>query len=369
MPWSPGRAARHAGGGIQRRRSRRAGSPRLRSSGASTATSGSTSCSSATAAGPRRPVPGRLDPDPLDRPDHRHDHHDPDPTRPVDRGGRRVSAERQDQRGLRGGHASRAGSSDGAGDLMAEVLSEVTGLEIEHWLSIDFDGFREMVDAVGGVTIDNPVAFSYTNNGASHQRGRLEPGRFAAGEIHLDGAQALAYSRARFTSVSAGVDRLRALGPPGAGPRARCARSSVTAASARSCPGCASWTRWRAGSGPTCRRSTLPPLVALCERPPHRRSDEDDGADARRPTPIGQYILIPTRLDRAGCLRRVPGLPRRRAREADSDGVAARQPMRRRRRLRLADLPRLRPLGAVQLARLFGGRYRRTEGANILVHR
>jgi ADP-ribose pyrophosphatase YjhB (NUDIX family) len=41
--------------------------------------------------------------------------------------------------------------------------------------------------------------------------------------------------------------------------------------------------------------------------------------------------------------------------------------MRRRRRLRLADVPRLLALVAVQLAHLFGGTYRRTEGANVLV--
>ncbi len=40
--------------------------------------------------------------------------------------------------------------------------------------------------------------------------------------------------------------------------------------------------------------------------------------------------------------------------------------MRRRRRLRLADIPRLLTIGVVQLAHLFGGRYRRTEGANAL---
>jgi ADP-ribose pyrophosphatase YjhB (NUDIX family) len=40
--------------------------------------------------------------------------------------------------------------------------------------------------------------------------------------------------------------------------------------------------------------------------------------------------------------------------------------MRRRRRFRLADLPRLLALGVVQLADLFGGRYRRTEGAHVL---
>jgi ADP-ribose pyrophosphatase YjhB (NUDIX family) len=40
--------------------------------------------------------------------------------------------------------------------------------------------------------------------------------------------------------------------------------------------------------------------------------------------------------------------------------------MRRRRRLRLADLPRLVVVGTVQLASLFGGRYHRTEGAHVL---
>lgn len=40
--------------------------------------------------------------------------------------------------------------------------------------------------------------------------------------------------------------------------------------------------------------------------------------------------------------------------------------MRRKRRLRLADIPRLAVGGAVQLAGLFGGRYRRVEGAHVL---
>lgn len=40
--------------------------------------------------------------------------------------------------------------------------------------------------------------------------------------------------------------------------------------------------------------------------------------------------------------------------------------MRRSRRLRWVDIPRLLILGAIQLAALFGGRYRRTEGAHIL---
>lgn len=96
-----------------------------------------------------------------------------------------------------------SGGLDEAGALMAEVLSSVTGLEIEHWLSIDFTGFREMVDAVGGVTVDNPVAFEYTHNPTQFRAGNFDAGGFAQGEIHLDGDRALAYARARYTSVVA----------------------------------------------------------------------------------------------------------------------------------------------------------------------
>jgi LCP family protein required for cell wall assembly len=92
---------------------------------------------------------------------------------------------------------------DNAGDLMTEVLSDVTGLQIDHWLAIDFAGFQEMVDAVGGVTVDNPVAFDYTTIEQFHLEGRWEMGGFPAGEVHLDGDQALAYARARYTSVVA----------------------------------------------------------------------------------------------------------------------------------------------------------------------
>ncbi len=103
------------------------------------------------------------------------------------------------------GHGSVDGEEadrlDAAGSLMAEVLTDVTGLRIDHWLAIDFAGFREMVDAVGGVTIDNPVAFDYTTIEEFHRAGRWEMGGFASGEITLDGDEALAYARARYTSV------------------------------------------------------------------------------------------------------------------------------------------------------------------------
>ncbi len=97
------------------------------------------------------------------------------------------------------GHVN--GELEGAGDLLADVVSEITGVAVEHWISIDFQGFSEMVDAVGGITVDNPTAFSYTTNPAAHAAGRWDVGAFEAGEIQLDGQRALMYSRARFTSV------------------------------------------------------------------------------------------------------------------------------------------------------------------------
>ena len=44
-----------------------------------------------------------------------------------------------------------------AGHLATALLASVTGLTIEHWMAIDFAGFRGMVDTVGGVTVNNPM--------------------------------------------------------------------------------------------------------------------------------------------------------------------------------------------------------------------
>jgi LCP family protein required for cell wall assembly len=98
------------------------------------------------------------------------------------------------------GHAT-TGTVDGGAERLAEVVSTVTGLDVTHWLTIDFEGFREMVDAVGGVTIDNPTRFCWTTIEEFHLAGRWEMGCFEQGLLELDGDQALTYARARYTSV------------------------------------------------------------------------------------------------------------------------------------------------------------------------
>lgn len=89
-----------------------------------------------------------------------------------------------------------------AGHLATALLASVTGLTIEHWIALDFEGFRRMVDTVGGVTVNNPVAFSYTWSEDRYHAGDFDAGSFATGEIFLDGDHALSYSRTRYTSVT-----------------------------------------------------------------------------------------------------------------------------------------------------------------------
>lgn len=97
------------------------------------------------------------------------------------------------------GHAR--GGMEEAARLATKVLGEATGLQIDYWVAIDFAGFRDVIDAIGGVTIQNPTAFSYTMNETLYHQGVFNAGTFPAGELHLDGAEALAYTRARYTSV------------------------------------------------------------------------------------------------------------------------------------------------------------------------
>lgn len=90
-----------------------------------------------------------------------------------------------------------------AGRAATVVLAKVTGLPIEHWMALDFTGFKAMVDSVGGVTVDNPVPFAYTWAEENYFAGIWDGGSFNAGPIFLDGTLALDYARSRYTSVQA----------------------------------------------------------------------------------------------------------------------------------------------------------------------
>lgn len=80
-----------------------------------------------------------------------------------------------------------------AGAEGVQKVSEVTGLTVNYWVSLDFATFKTVVDALGGIQITVPVGFTVTNpkNGATVTT-------YVAGPQHMDGARALEYARARY---------------------------------------------------------------------------------------------------------------------------------------------------------------------------
>ena len=75
----------------------------------------------------------------------------------------------------------------GGGDLMVSTVEELTGVQIDHYVEMDFYGFASIVDALGGVEI----TFAYP---ARDLKSGLD---VEAGTQLLDGKEALAYARSR----------------------------------------------------------------------------------------------------------------------------------------------------------------------------
>ena len=76
-------------------------------------------------------------------------------------------------------------------ELLALTIEDFTGVEVDHYVRVDFDGFVELVDGLGGIEI----CFEYPTYDEKAALDVAEPGCLLA-----DGALALAYSRSRNAS-------------------------------------------------------------------------------------------------------------------------------------------------------------------------
>jgi LCP family protein required for cell wall assembly len=94
-----------------------------------------------------------------------------------------------------------AASQIGGPTLMLQTVKELTGLQVNHVALVDFDRFRELIDAVGGIELTVPRAIlsnRFDCPYASQERCDDWPGwRFERGTQRLDGRRALVYSRVR----------------------------------------------------------------------------------------------------------------------------------------------------------------------------
>ncbi|MDT7789533.1 MAG: hypothetical protein QOF58_7952 [Pseudonocardiales bacterium] len=85
-------------------------------------------------------------------------------------------------------------STGGAACTVATV-EQMSGIRIDHFVQIDFNGFRDVIDRLGGIDINVPEPIDDEKSGL----------HVPAGPTKLDGTQALAFVRTRY-SIGDGSD-------------------------------------------------------------------------------------------------------------------------------------------------------------------
>ena len=72
-------------------------------------------------------------------------------------------------------------------DESMKTLAELYGIPIQYYVKLNFTGFEEIIDALGGVTVESDVDFTVAN------------WHYVVGENDLSGIEALAFARERYS--------------------------------------------------------------------------------------------------------------------------------------------------------------------------
>lgn len=80
-------------------------------------------------------------------------------------------------------------------DVSVDTLEMLYDIDIDYYFRVNFDGFKEIIDALGGITVHSDFDFTW----GTHS--------FKKGENYLNGEQALTFARTR--KVFSGGDRQR----------------------------------------------------------------------------------------------------------------------------------------------------------------
>ncbi len=82
------------------------------------------------------------------------------------------------------------------------TLGNLYGVNVGHYIRINFAGFISIIDAIGGVDVYSDQAFTSVGS-----PGYYDPTTFAEGWNHLDGKAALAFARERHAFASGDIQR------------------------------------------------------------------------------------------------------------------------------------------------------------------
>lgn len=99
-----------------------------------------------------------------------------------------------------------AANALGGPELAKKTVQQVIGVPIHYYVLLDFSGFKQAVDAVGGIDINVPQAL-YDPEYPCDRGNNYCPLTFKAGMQHMDGALALKYSRCRHGSCGGDFGR------------------------------------------------------------------------------------------------------------------------------------------------------------------
>ncbi|TFD22381.1 LCP family protein [Cryobacterium sp. TMT2-23] len=94
----------------------------------------------------------------------------------------------------------RTAISLGGVPLAVQTVETLLGARIDHVAVVNFSGFEQVTDALGGVDINNPISFD-----SDHLKGH----HFDKGSQHLTGAEAVAFARERAAFQDGDVQRVR----------------------------------------------------------------------------------------------------------------------------------------------------------------
>jgi LCP family protein required for cell wall assembly len=83
----------------------------------------------------------------------------------------------------------------GGADLQVKTVENFLGIDIDHVVILDFEGFADFIDAVGGVTVDLPKRVKSKISGGSSNGGLTL--KLDQGENTLNGQEALGLARTR----------------------------------------------------------------------------------------------------------------------------------------------------------------------------
>jgi len=90
-------------------------------------------------------------------------------------------------------------TTGGGGALASRTLENVLGIPIHYYISLDFEGFKKIVDTIGGIDVYVEKAL-YDPYYPAADMIHYDPFSISAGNHHLDGALALKYARSRETT-------------------------------------------------------------------------------------------------------------------------------------------------------------------------